>query len=100
LLSDAEAQLAYERDVPIADVCAELFESTYDSLHPAKQTNFAAFTEEERTALIAFESLLIVAADKVEKTRVTSVRGLQLLPEWRKVMTRAKELHDLMSKKA
>ena len=68
LLGDPEAQLAYERNVPIADVPAELFCMWFDDqYHPATELFRAAFCSGERAILAAFHERFEVVADSLPR---------------------------------
>jgi hypothetical protein len=55
-LADAEAQREYERDVPIADVPAELVCGWFDDCyHPESPAFQAAFTPQQRAVLAEFD---------------------------------------------
>ena len=89
LLSLPSEQLEYERNVPIADVPAELICGFCDDLyHPKSESFLAEFSENELKALAHLYGLLSEAA----KVTVPSVTELQKRPEWRSVVSLAKEL--------
>jgi hypothetical protein len=89
MLAHAGDQLAYERDVPIADVPAELV-CVYSELFQPKSPEFVeAFTDYELRRLAELYGLVIAAS----KVHVTSVAELQKTPGWRAVMALAKEVH-------
>jgi hypothetical protein len=81
LLADLEGQRQYERDVPIADVPAELFciwfDDSYFSESPAHQQ---AFTPSELTALETFSAMLLSISTSVGEIR--DVADLQARREW------------------
>jgi hypothetical protein len=95
LLSLPSRQLEYEKDVPIADVPAELICGFCDDLyHPKSEEFVAAFGEDELKALAHLYGLLSEAA----KVRVTSVTELLKTDEWRNVVSFAKNLSDRFAK--
>ncbi len=93
LIARASLQAQYEIDVPIADVPAELVCGFCDDLfHPKSQTFLDAFTEDEIRDLAVLYGLLHLASGRMNKSHPLQVAELQELPEWRSVMTFAKEL--------
>ena len=82
LLSLPSEQFAYEKNVPIADVPAELICGFCDDLyHPKSEGFISQFSEDELKALAHLYGLLSEAA----KVTVHSVSELQKRPEWRSV---------------
>ncbi len=63
-----------------------------DLFHPKSQTFLDAFTEDEIRDLAVLYGLLHLASRKMDETHPRHVAELQKLPEWRSVMTFAKEL--------
>lgn len=93
LLARASAQTQYEKDVPMADIPAELVCGFCDELfHPKSQTFLDAFTEDEIKDLAVLYGLLHLASRRMDDSPPLQVADLQKLPEWRQVMTFAKEL--------
>ena len=89
LLASASEQLRYEREVPQANVPAELICQFCDDLFRPKSAAFtAAFTSDELKDLAHLYGLMVEAS----KAQVTSVTELLKRPEWRRVMTVAKDL--------
>jgi len=89
LLSLPSEQLEYEKNVPIADVPAELICGFCDDLyHPKSESFLAEFSENKLKDLAHLYGLLSEAA----KVTVPSVTELQKRPEWRSVVSLAKEL--------
>ena len=89
LLSLPSEQFAYEKNVPIADVPAKLICGFCDDLyHPKSEGFISQFSEDELKALAHLYGLLSEAA----KVTVRSVSELQKRPEWRSVVSHAKEL--------
>ena len=89
LLSLPSEQLEYEKNVPIADVPAELICGFCDDLyHPKSEDFIAEFSEDELKAMAHLYGLLSEAA----KVEVHSVIELQKVPEWRSVASLAKEM--------
>jgi len=82
LLSDPEAQRQYERNVPIADVSAELFCGWFDDLyHPESPAFRAAFSPRELEDLAEFNEVFIrVAAELPEP--LPRLCDLQAHPAW------------------
>ncbi len=103
LLAHASLQTKYEKDVPIADVPAELFCMGDDLYHPKSHAAFLdAFNEEEMKDLAVLYGLLHHASQAIKDSEMRSVADLQKRPEWRVVMNFAKELEARygISKKA
>ncbi len=95
LLAHASLQTKYEKDVPIANVPAELFCGFCDDLyHPKSQTFLDAFNEEEIKDLAVLYGLLHLASQTIDESEILSVADLQKRPEWRLVMNFAKELES------
>jgi hypothetical protein len=96
LLADAEAQRAYERNVPIADVPGELLCGWFDDVyHPEDQAFQAAFGPRELDALAEFNDLF-TAAEAVLPEPLPPLCDLQAHPAWSRVISgAAKALRDL-----
>jgi CHAT domain-containing protein len=93
LLARASLQTQYEKDVPLADVPAELVCGFCDDLfHPKSQAFQDAFTADEIRDLAVLYGLLHLATQGINESHPPKVADLQKLPEWRSVMTFAKEL--------
>lgn len=88
LLASASEQLGYERDVPIADVPAELVETGRDLFQPKSHEYVEAFSDDELQDLAHLYGLVCEAA----RLQVATVTELQKQPEWRRVMAVAKDL--------
>jgi hypothetical protein len=89
LLSLLSEQLKYEKDVPIADVPAELICMFCDDLyHPKSERFIAEFSEDELKSMAHMYGLLSEAA----RVTVHSVTELQKRSEWRSVVSLAKEM--------
>lgn len=101
LVASAEAQLRYEADVPIADVPSELICGYTDDLYfPTSEVLREAFSESEQKSLAEFYGRLCVAADAFGRARVTGVRDILKLPDWRATMAFAEQLvADLETRK-
>jgi hypothetical protein len=89
MLADTVAQLEYERNVPIANVPAELicgwFDDSYLPESPAFQ---AAFTPQELDALAKFNDLFAAATAELPEP-LPRLSDLQALPAWRRVISGA-----------
>jgi len=93
LLASASAQVQYEKDVPAADVPAEMICGFCDDLfHPKSQIFLDAFSAEEIKDLAELYGLMCVASRKMSESSPLHVTDLQKLPEWRSAMAFAKEL--------
>lgn len=89
LLSDSDRQIAYERDVPIASVPAELFCMWFDDqYHPESDLFTAAFTPRERAILAAFHQRFEAASDCLPQN-FRSVADLHARAEWQSLMRAA-----------
>jgi len=90
LLAHPSKQLQYEKDVPIANVPAELVCGFCDDLyHPKSEGMLAAFTVEELKGLAHLYGVLCEAAN----LEVSRVIELKKEPKWRTVLAVAKELN-------
>ncbi len=91
LIGDPEAQLRYERDVPIANVPAELVCMWFeDVFRPDELPDFpASFSKAEFAVLSAFSEFYDARVDALP-TR-SGVVGLHGSPVWTVVMERANE---------
>jgi hypothetical protein len=97
LLARPSDQLEYEKNVPIANVPAELVSGFCDDLYSPKGLALSnAFTNDELKGLAHLYGLLVEAA----KADVASVSELLKSPPWRAVIALAKELDDHYSRTA
>ena len=89
LLSDAEAQRAYERDVPIASVPSELNCMWFDDMyHPADTAFQGAFSARELDALAKFHVVYEAATAEIQPPPVV-VADLHAHPAWDRVLRAA-----------
>ncbi|MEY4485285.1 MAG: hypothetical protein RL693_2737 [Verrucomicrobiota bacterium] len=89
LLSQPSQQLEYEKNVPIANVPAELICGFCNDLyHPKSQSFISAFSENELKSMAHLYGLLSEAS----KITVHSVPELLKTSEWRSVIALAKEM--------
>ena len=89
LLADLEAQRAYERNVPIADVPAELFCGWFDdTYHPTSPAFIQAFSEDERRVLADFNERFDSESNEIGRD-LPSLAELQALPAWEQVASSA-----------
>lgn len=89
LLSLPSKQMEYEKNVPIAEVPAELICGFCDDLyHPRSESFIAEFSEDELKAMTHLYGLLSEAA----KVSAHSVTELQESRKWRSVVSLAKEM--------
>jgi hypothetical protein len=85
LLASEEQQLNYERQVPIADVPAELLCMWFnDTYHPGHGWN-SEFTSGELEALARFHTVYESLAQRLPRAQGT-VRTWLADPSWRKIM--------------
>ena len=88
LLSDPDAQLEYEQEVPIANVPAELVEMWFsDHYHPQASWFAESFSAEERAALAGFNGFYSSLVDTLPLD--SGVRVLQASEAWPRIMERA-----------
>jgi hypothetical protein len=84
LLAAMDSQRRYRRDVPTADVPAELFCVWFDDIyHPESPAHQQAFTQPETVALEEFNALFDEVASILRDIRDLST--LQAHPEWIRV---------------
>ena len=89
LLAQPSKQLQYERDVPIANVPAELICMFCDDLyHPKSEQFISSFSSDELKDLAHLYGVLCEAAN----LEVKGVLDLQRQPKWRTVVAVAKNL--------
>ena len=93
LLASSEQQLAYQRDVPIANVPAELVCMWFDDLyHPQWDLFVEAFSETERNRLATFHRFYDARVEQLPN----SLEEMHQSVVWRDVMSEAKQvLNDL-----
>lgn len=82
LLADREAQRAYERDVPIADVPAELLCLVEDLCDTKNRYNQAAFTPREHEQLARLDRLVDKVIEESDETLRYNVEKLQSMDSW------------------
>jgi hypothetical protein len=100
LLADPEAQREYERNVPIADVPAELFAGWFDdSYHPQSPAFQAAFSPRELEALAEFNSLFTAAGAELPEP-LPRLSDLLAHPVWARVSSGAAKALRGLSKRA
>lgn len=88
LLSDFDAQSAYERDVPIANVPAELVCGWFDdSYHPASEPFIAAFSSDELAVLAEFNDFYEARLRTIPTD--SGVARLQATPQWTEIRDKA-----------
>lgn len=90
LIADREAQLRYERDVPIANVSAELVCMWFDDLDAARPS--ADLTRSEVSRIKAFTSFY---ESRIEGLPTDGgVANLQASAAWREIMAEAQATLD------
>lgn len=93
LLASPSDQMKYERDVPIADVPAELVCGFVDDLyHPKSELFLNAFAEQELKSLSELYGMICIASKVFNNMDRLSVSDIQKVPEWPSVMAFAKDL--------
>src|SRR5262245_39760742 len=91
LIASKEQQLAYERDVPIADVPSELVCMWVDDLyHPDSDLFFEAFNSRERDRLAKFHTFFDARVHQLPD----SLPEMQKNPAWIEVMREAQRVLD------
>jgi hypothetical protein len=89
LIGDRDAQRAYERDVPIANVPAELICMWFeDHYHPAAGWFVSAFSADELAELAAFNDFYRARTDNLPTSGGIDV--LQKAREWGEIVNRAR----------
>ena len=89
LLAHPSKQLQYEKDVPIANVHAELL-CLFDSLyHPKSEQMLSEFIEDELKGLAHLYGVLCETVDLEFNTTVELIKH----PKWRTVVSVAKKLN-------
>lgn len=95
LLASVSKQREYEKNVPIANVSAELICGFCDDLyHPKSEQMLSEFNSEELKHLAHLYGVLCEAA----KVEATSVVELQKHEKWRSVVALAKKLNAYYEK--
>ena len=88
LLASASEQLHYEREVPVAFVPGELLELGRAIFRPKSASYIKAFTDDELGDLAHLYGLIVEAT----RFQASSVTELHKRPEWRRVMSVAKDV--------
>ncbi len=88
LLASEEEQLAYERDVPIANVPAELVCMWFDDTYHPDAAWFRPFTTEELLALAEFHAAYAGVVQRLPPSQ-GSVGTWHACPVWKAIMTAA-----------
>lgn len=89
LISDRDAQRAYERDVPIANVPAELICMWFDDLyHPASDWFVSAFSDDELADLATFNDFYGARTGDLPTSGGIDV--LQNAREWDEIVDQAR----------
>lgn len=96
LLADRGAQIQYERDVPIADVPAELVCMWFDDLyHPKDETFRSAFTPSELDVLAEFHRKYAASLKAIGTLpHLPNLTELHAHPAWERVVSGAQEALD------
>ncbi|WP_133242813.1 hypothetical protein [Pontibacter virosus] len=92
LWSSKEAQLNYQKNVPIANVSAELFEQWTDFYNPDDRKFKMAFNETELKLLADFEHVLERETTRVSPYNVPDIELFVYTLEWREINNAAIEL--------
>ena len=88
LTASADAQLAYQREVPIAQVPAEVLYCWPEGLVD-EATALAGFRPDERTALAAFDAEWRTVWDRHELYMGRHAEDVLGTPEWTRLMAAA-----------
>lgn len=92
LLASPGEQMQYAKSVPLACVPDELVCMFADDLfHPKWQPFVDAFSEPEHKSLAELYGRICIASKAFDRADLT-VSAIQKLPEWREVMSFAKDL--------
>ena len=92
LWSSKEAQLEYQKNVPIADVSAELFGQWDEIYNPEDKLFRMAFNETELKMLADFENVLIRETTRVTPYNVPDIEHFVYTLEWREINKEATNL--------
>ena len=99
-LASGEALLEYESKVPIAYVPDEIICQFFDDHYHPKPSEFVAeFSEEELKEIGIFSGFLQMGSDAVVEAGSPAVAACLKLPDWRRMMKRAKMLVTLLGTK-
>lgn len=99
LLARPAEQLNYEKNVPIADIPAELVCMFADDLFHPKMAEFVdAFSEEELKLLAELYGLVVVAARTFSNLNCHRVSDALKIPEWRSVISCAKRIEEELNR--
>lgn len=99
-LASGEALLEYESSVPIAYVPDEIICQFFDDhYHPKSPEFIAEFTENELKEIGIFSGFLQIGSDAVDEAGSPGVAACLKLPDWRRMMRRAKMLVTLLGTK-
>ncbi len=82
LWASKNAQLEYQKNVPIAQVSSEIFNQWDDFYYPDTEHFLIAFNEKERKALANFNETINSIADKTE-TYLPDISAFIKTDEWR-----------------
>ena len=89
IIASKRAQIEYEKNVPIANVPAELACMWFDDLyHPKAYLFLESFSEEERAVLAKFNAFYEARLDSLPKT----LKELHKSSEWNEVCEKANEV--------
>lgn len=96
ILSSAEEQVNYQKNIPIADTPAELFCGWFDDVyHPETDLFKSTFSEDEQKVLAEFNDFF---KKREEKIPTTSLEEMQKNKEWNEIMEKAKETLKLLNR--
>jgi hypothetical protein len=99
-LASGEAFLEYEAKVPIAYVPDEIVCQFFDDhYHPKSAEFIAEFSEDELKEIGIFSGFLQMGSDAVDEAGSPDVAACLKLPDWRRMMKRAKMLATLLETK-
>jgi hypothetical protein len=101
LWSSKEEQLEYQKNVPIAQVSAELFCQWDDYYHPETKAHKLAFSEKETEIIdLFYQKIELVSEKKNPEDWFTYIDDFILTNDWIELNKLAKEtLNNLNSKK-
>ena len=95
LIGDLDEQIAYEQNVPIANVPQELVVMWFhDSYHPEWPTFIEAFSAHELAVLAEFNDFYDARVDSLPAD--AGVADLQVTPQWAEISEKAATTHQAL----
>jgi len=98
-LSSGSSQIEYQTSVPIAYVPHEIISQFFDDFYHPKSSDFLnAFTEEELKQIGIFSGYLDIASQIIDEANRPDISDLLKHPDWRKMMSKAACLLEIINK--